>query len=185
MPIIPISGSAAPRGALVPIGTFVSDGTTAGTTFNNIPQGYRDLMLVVNGGATRAVANDHMLIAFNTNTSSNYSYTYLTGDGSATAASRSSGGAFAVMFNCLTGLYSPANFMGSGVAHFPNYSNTTTYKNMISKCGVDNNGSGQTTLTTNTFTLNTVAITNLYCITYTNMIPTTTLTLYGVRSVGQ
>lgn len=185
MPIIPLSGSAVARGALVPLGTFIADGTSAGTTFSNIPQGYQDLMLVVNGGGSRAVNNDHMLIAFNTNTSLNYSYTYLTGDGATTAAARGTAAGFAVMFNCLTGTYSPAGYMGAGVAYFPSYSNTTTYKNMLSRCGVDMNGQGQTTTTANVFTLNTSAITNLYCITYTNLVATSTITLYGVRSVNQ
>lgn len=185
MPIFTAASAGTEHGAIVPIGKYVSDGTSAGTTFVNIPQGYQDLMLVVSGRGTRAVNNDHILIAVNVDTSLNYSYTYLTTDGSTTSSARGTAGGFGVMFACLGGLNSTTGVFGSGVTLIPNYSNSSTYKTMLSKCGVDNNGSGQIMYTANMYKANTNPITSLYCVTYTNLVAGSTITLYGVRSVGQ
>ena len=179
------SASSSTKGSLVALGHYVADGTSAGTTFSNIPQTYQDLMLVVNGIGTRSVANDHLLMAVNTDTSSNYSYTYLQADASAASSARGTAGAFAVMFNCLSGTLSPAGIYGSGITHILDYTNTNKFKTMFSRGCVDLNTSGFTTITTNLYRANTNSITNLYCITYTNLLPGSTMTLYGVRSIGQ
>jgi hypothetical protein len=179
------SASSSTKGSLVALGHYVADGNSAGTTFSNIPQTYQDLMLVLNGGGTRAVANDHLLMAINTDTSSNYSYTYIQADGSAASSVRGTAGAFAVLFNCYSGSLSTVGTYGSGILHILDYTNTNKFKTILGKAGIDLNTSGYLTSTVNLYKANTNSITNLYCITYTNLLPGSTLTLYGVRSVGQ
>jgi hypothetical protein len=185
MPVFTAASAGTEHGAIIPIGKYVSDGTSAGTTFTSIPQGYQDLMLVVSGRGTRVVNNDHILIAVNVDTSSNYSYTYLTTDGSTASSARATAQGFGVMFSCLAGLNSTPGVFGSGVTFIPNYASTSTYKTILSKSGVDNNGNGQLTYGVNLYKANTNAVTSLYCVTYTNLVAGSTITLYGIRSVGQ
>jgi hypothetical protein len=78
-----------------------------------------------------------------------------------------------------------ANVYGIVIVDILDYTNTNKFKTILGKAGIDLNTSGYLTSTVNLYRANTNSVTNLYCITYTNLLPGSTMTLYGVRSVGQ
>jgi hypothetical protein len=105
-------------------------GTAAASiTFSSIPQGYTDLVLVSN---PKVSSNQEAIqVQFNTDTSSgstNYSFTQLYGDGSSAASSRSSNGSSIYLSNGTS-----ASNYGAGIFNIMNYSNTTTYKNVLGR----------------------------------------------------
>ena len=186
MPVsIAASASSTSKGSVVQLARWVSDGSTAGTTFTNIPNTYRDLMIVANGRTTRAVADDHMLIALNTNTSLNYSYTYMRTDGTSLVSARGIDGAFVTAFGCYSGSLAPTGVMGSGTLHLFNYANSSAYKGVLTKGSADLGSSGYMTLSHNLFKGNTDSINNLYCITYNNLVAGSSITLYGIKGLNQ
>jgi hypothetical protein len=143
-------------------------------------------MLVHTGATTRAVTNDHLLLAINTDTSANYSYTTLFGDGNSMQSTSSTGQGFAVVFGTFSGTLAAApHSFGMGITHILNYTNTSFYKTMVSRTGTDTNGAGIAMNVSNFYKGTTNAVSNLYCVTYTNFVAGSTLSLYGVRSVGQ
>lgn len=118
-------------------------------TFSSIPQTYTDLVIVVTGRGTGANTIDSTLSYFNSNTgTNNYSNTFLYGDGASTYGQRNSNSVY-FSFGPHPGGNATANVFGAEVLHVLNYSNTTTFKTIISRSSADIGGSGQTWLTTN------------------------------------
>jgi hypothetical protein len=114
-----------------PIATQTLSTSAPSVTFSSIPQGYTDLIIVVNGlVSTNASA---AWLGFNNDTSTLYSSTRLTGSGSVAASSRFTdrtnsnnwyGGSAA-------GLSSTNN--NTVTVQIQNYSNSTTFKTWMSK----------------------------------------------------
>ena len=108
-----------------PIATTTLGSAAASITFSTISGAYTDLVLIMNGKNT--VAFDNWRLTLNNDTGSNYSYTYLLGNGSAASSGRGSNA---------TPMYIggiPSSDFGTNIAHINNYSNTTTYKTVISR----------------------------------------------------
>jgi hypothetical protein len=63
--------------------------SASSVTFSNIPQGYGDLVLVMNGGGTSGQGNNHLYFNSDT-TTGNYSYVRMLGTGSATSSAAAS-----------------------------------------------------------------------------------------------
>jgi hypothetical protein len=181
MPIIPISGSAVGKGALVPIG--YAKLTTAGSfSFTNIPQTYQDLMLVINAQSDYPFLSAGFSMQFNGDGGTNYSYAYLQGDGANPSAARTSSSAITIDVGVPGSLAAPYVF-GSVINHFLNYK-SSTFKTVLSRASQDMNGSGLTRLSANLWR-NTSAITSIIGFTSGSFIPSSTATLYGVRSINQ
>ena len=118
-----------------PIATNTLGSAAASVTFSSIPQGYTDLVLVIAGINSSGGSDACVLQLGNSSidTATNYSTTYLYGVGSGSGSS---------------GRQSNANFIQpdrsnsanqtSSVLQIQNYSNSTTYKTVISR---SNNGS--------------------------------------------
>jgi len=105
-----------------PIASQTLSSAAASVTFSSIPQGYTDLVLVVS-----AVAGGGSLrVELNADSGANYSRTFLVGDGSSATSGRSSS---ASLFYFTAGTTNPS----ATIAHFMNYSNTTTFKTIISR----------------------------------------------------
>lgn len=104
-------------------------------TFSSIPSTFTDLVLVCNGGVTIAAANAHL--RFNSDTGSNYSDTNITGTGSAASSGRSTS-----QTSCILNSYGyPENDMNwNCIVHIMDYSNTTTYKTLLSRSNQADNG---------------------------------------------
>lgn len=109
-----------------PLESIVLTSSTSSLTFSNISQNYQDLVIV--GGAISSSDISYNL-QFNGDTSSNYSTTYLLGSGSAASSGRLSNGT-KIEANGRTGT-------NGGVVkiNINNYSNTTTYKTVLSGGG--------------------------------------------------
>lgn len=112
-----------------PISTQTLGSDSASVTFSSIPSTYTDLILVGSYGGT----NTSSVMGFRCNSDSgtNYSGTNLDGTGSTAQSHRSSNttygfvtfdiGVSSTVGNCIS------------VTHFMNYSNTTTYKTVLSR----------------------------------------------------
>jgi len=94
---------------------------TATVTFNSIPQGYTDLVIVA-----QVLGNSSTNLKFriNNDTTSNYSGTYIFGTGSSAGSGRVSNQTSALAYG--SGITN-----GSFILQFMNYSNTTTNKTVL------------------------------------------------------
>ena len=116
-----------------PIARTVLTTTTTSLTFSSISGSYTDLVLVMSASEASNAFN----IELNSDTSSNYSRTRLLGDGS-TATSGRTANTTNIPINYLGG----TNNFSTTLVHFMNYSNTTTYKTVLSRSGSGDTGTG-------------------------------------------
>lgn len=112
----------------VPIASQTLTGA-ATITFTSIPQNFTDLILVSSAKNSSGSAGTYQ-ITINSDSGSNYSATYLLGNGTAASSGRFTN-------NTVAYLSRSANPAGSefspGIVQFMNYSNTTTYKTILSR----------------------------------------------------
>lgn len=153
-----------------PIATTTVSGTsTSSITFNSF-SGYTDLV-IVNSGTFNSGENGYYL-QFNGDTNSNYSTTYLYGNGSSAASVRASGASINAGRMSTT--------FGVGITHVMNYSNSTTYKTVLTR------GNSSDIVNANVgLWRSTNAITSLTCsvpagISY--FVAGTTFTIYGIKA---
>jgi hypothetical protein len=171
-------------GAMVPIAQVTSSGSTSQLFFDNIPQTFQDLVLIGSTRTAAAVTVASVYILINNNQATNRSVTVLSGNGSAASSSRFSGSTF--MFSAtLPGASSTAGIFNAFNAHILNYTNTTTFKTVLTRNASDLNGSGVTELTANLLQ-STAAVTSVNVINdgFNNFAAGSTVTLYGIRAVS-
>lgn len=184
MPIIPISGSAVGKGALVPIGRVLITGTaTSEISFANIPQIYQDLLLQI-----EATASNFAYPYFYTNTYSTPapSWTRIYGNGASAISDRVTQGSSGNVANYGYVTLSPT-CPTSAEINFFNYRSTTQNKTILARGGSDQIGSGTVTATVMN-TNSALPITSMNIATFVANSyygVGTTFTLYGVRGVGQ
>lgn len=106
-----------------PIATTTLGSAAASYTFSSISGSYTDLVLI-HAGTADAARDIYMY--FNGDTGSNYSRTYVYGDGSTAGSARQTSVA-SILWN-----YQNTS-QSTGIAHIMNYSNTTTYKTVLSR----------------------------------------------------
>jgi len=184
MPIIPVSGSATARGALVPIGRVAITGTaTSEISFTNIPQIYQDLQLVIEATATNFA---FPYIYFNTYSSPAPSWTRIWGNGSITTSDRVTQGTSGNVGNYSYQTLSPTAPTNAEV-NILNYRSTVQNKSILARGSSDQIGSGTVSLTVmNTSSLLPVVSMNIATFVAGSFYGLgTTFTLYGVRSVNQ
>ena len=161
-----------------PIATQTLSSTSASVTFSSIPSTYTDLVLVCNIGIS--VSGQTVQTIFNGDTGSNYSFTELAGDGST-----SSSGRLSSRTNIYSGLaVAPSTDLSCTlVFNINNYSNTTTYKVLISRESTNGAGTYQGVNTVVGLWRSTAAI---YEINFTpstgDFIVGSTFTLYGIKA---
>jgi len=161
-----------------PIATNTLSSTATSVTFSSIPGTYKDLVIVMSVGKGLAYSTS---IQFNSVTTSTYSRTRLSGDGS-TATSARITTADGYQYMALSS-YGNGTTLGteSVIVNIMNYSNTTTYKTVLSRTngpsGLDANvGLWQST----------AAITSIKIVpdidgtTRTSFLIGSTFTLYGI-----
>jgi len=131
--------------------------------------GYTDLVLVING--TIASPGNYAL-RFNSDTGSNYSDTVLFGNGSTPGSNRRSSQTLGYIGNGST-------VIATNTAHIMNYSNTTTFKTILSRSNsTDQRVESRVVLWRNTNAITSVIVTA----DGQNMSIGTTLSLYGIAS---
>jgi hypothetical protein len=125
------------QGAMVPIAHVIANGTSSNMNFLNIPQIYRDLVLVINATSSSAQSG---AILFNYSSFGTYSATYTRGTGSASTSNRvTSSGAGPLLSNVSYNSTIPL----SSVINIQNYSGTNTFKTYLARTSSEINGSGE------------------------------------------
>jgi hypothetical protein len=165
-----------------PIATYTSNGAQNPITFLSIPQTYTDLVLVINGRATGSTGEDSTLAYVNINTgTNNYSTTNYYSTGASVVSNRTTNQVY-FGFGTHPGGTATANIFGTEVYHFLNYTNTTTFKTVLSQSSADLNGAGSTYMTASLWR-QTAAINRLdMYVSGPYWASGSTLTLYGVKA---
>lgn len=176
----------------IPIATYtVTSGSPTSYTFTSIPQTYTDLILVASYAGYYAT-NDRSQLGVqvgngSVNTGINYSYTYVIGNGTTASSGRDgSGGSIIQALNVLYPL-GPSSSVQQNftIINFQDYSNTTTYKTMLSRTTNMNSSNNtpsvnaQVNLWRGTSAINTIKIKDYNELYYFH--PGTTFTLYGIN----
>ena len=118
------------------ITTNTLSSAAATVTFSSIPATYTDLIIVSSAANTGGNANG-LAMQFNSDTATNYSKTYLYGDTTSVVSGR---GTSQTNISISNMPISSTGVFGAGVANIQNYSNTTTYKTIVSRGGGANTG---------------------------------------------
>lgn len=110
-----------------PISTQTLGVAATSITFSSIPQTYTDLVLVT---STNTSSNTQTAYRLNGDTATNYSDTRLSGDGTSALSTRASSDTLGRL-----DWYGGADSTGRNtiVSHFFNYTNTTTFKTVVSR----------------------------------------------------
>lgn len=158
-----------------PIATQTLGSATASVTFSSISSAYTDLVVVVSGNTSGDLDVQMQLGNGSVDTGSNYSVTFLYGTGSAAGSSRSS----SQTIIGLGGIYNSGSGIGTNIASINNYSNSTTYKTVLTRA--NNGGLVQTRvgLWRSTAAINTIKLLVESSGTFNTG---TTLTLYGIAA---
>jgi hypothetical protein len=185
------NAAGAAHGALIPIAhSVVTNTTTNDITFTNIPQTFRDLMCVFYGRRTDTATTSTVFMT-------GYSLPVVGSPLSTTLFESDGATVYAARYSTQSGIYAgivpadsaPTGVFGTVVGHFLNYASTTTYKTSLYRSAADING-GQYTRASTRVGLNqqTAAIERINVTTFNGSVffaPGTTVTLYGIRGVGQ
>jgi hypothetical protein len=115
-----------------PIATQTLGSDVSSVTFTSIPQTYTDLMLVFAARSAVSLGSDFLFCQPNNDTGTTKSNTNLNGNGSTATSFRTSNDAY-MSIGVIAGATATANVYGASIAHFMNYSNTTTNKTVISR----------------------------------------------------
>jgi hypothetical protein len=160
-----------------PIATTTLGSATQFVTFSSIGSSYTDLILVVNAAGA---STQDMYCQINSDSGSNYSKTILFGNGSTAGSARTSNDTLAMVDYYGT----PDSTLGNSVQiiQFMNYSNTSTYKSILSR---SSRASGGTDAIVNLWR-STSAITSVQLRLGSsggaNFLTGSTFTLYGILS---
>jgi hypothetical protein len=193
MPIPAAASAGATHGAVVPIASSLLNSVTSTVYFGNIPQVYQDLMLVMTMRSDNTAFFGQVSYSIYLNGASgtaNFSGTDLTFTPSTQFGSRrtTSTPTYGYQTSGVIPTYGssgPNSFAGC-VINILNYANSTTYKTALMKIGGDTGGtvsSGSAVVAG--LWANTSPITSLLIGPYGNFAPGSTVSLYGIRSVGQ
>lgn len=158
------------------IATTTTTSSVSDVTFSSIPNTYTDLVLIINAKFSTATDLDAQL---NGDTGSNYSVTRVWGTGSTAATSRNTSATFMRLDNYG---YPDTTFAGINITYINNYSNTTTYKTVLSRADNVNNGNNMAVnLWRNTNAINSIKLFPAASTGYT-ISSGSTFTLYGIKA---
>jgi hypothetical protein len=195
MPIIPLSGSAVARGALVPIASgVVTNTTTQSFDFNNIPQIYQDLRLVINMriAIPSTIVSEAQFLYYNVNQfgfgDTNYSQQDMYSNSASVLAQDQSNPARIRAMQSSLGQQTIPNTFGTAIYDILNYANPNVFKQTLIQCVGDRTGSGFVYESANLWR-RTAALTQISIFTESGGVAYleigTSATLYGVRSINQ
>jgi len=158
------------------IRTQTLDTAVADVFFTSIPQTYTDFVLVMVGGCT---INAGIGYRFNSDNTTNYSVTFLEGNGSAASSNRYSNQTFMrIGFNPTwsSGLF------GTAISHIQDYTNTTTYKTVLSRINDMTNGALGASAGVWRKTPEALSSINIMTSNGTTFLVGSTFTLYGIKA---
>ncbi len=156
-----------------PIASQTLSAAAPSVTFSSIPQGYTDLVVVVNAICASG-STDVTSLQYNGDTSSGlYSSTRLVGNGSTINSDRQTGANFIA-----AGLIN-STVRNSDIYQIQNYSNATTFKSCIARAGVADNQTRVTVgLWRNTNAITSLTISHASSINFSSG---STFSLYGIQ----
>jgi hypothetical protein len=160
-----------------PIASQTLGSAAATVTFSSIPQNYTDLILVVDAGMSSGAGYPSFQLNGDT-TDTNYSSTYIRGDGTDVASGRYSGASG--KYNILVDIKktTPAAYI---IINFQNYSNSATYKTVLSRMGDTASGTAATVaMWRDTNAINRITLKE--ATGGANWVTGSTFTLYGVTA---
>jgi len=158
-----------------PIATQTLGSAAASVTFSSIPQGYTDLILVCN--IAQSSGNNSLRYRFNGDTGSNYSDTYLTGNGTTAASGRDTSQTSGTSY--VTG---STTIETSYILQFMNYSNSTTYKTVLSRSNRANSEvAADVGLWRSTSAINSISLAMGGSFPTNNFATGSTFSLYGIQ----
>ena len=163
--------------ALFPLANYTfANSTTASISITSIDQTYKDLILIINGGAT--VTGDNIRYTFNSDSGANYSGAYLTTNGTGSTATTYSASAYGLLFSSGNYTTSTTNFTTIEM-NIKDYTNTNLNKIVLS---TDNNGEARSEIIASRWASSS-AITSmqLTCPGTLRFTTGTTVCLYGVK----
>ena len=108
----------------------VGSGGVGTVTFNNVPQTFTDLKLVVSSRSTTAAVYQNLDVNFNGNSASTFSSTRLRGTGSTTYSDRYTSASILVGFEINDAANATANTFSSIEYYIPNYT-SSNFKQVI------------------------------------------------------
>jgi hypothetical protein len=157
------------------IATTTLGSNAANITFSSISSAYTDLVIILNGAFTTA---ETIGVQFNSDTGSNYSSTILAGSGSSASSGRNTN---QTGLTVGTNGYWTTSIIANSILNIQNYSNTTTYKTILSR---SNNASvgldAIVGLWRNTAAINAIKLYGFY--SGHSFITGTTATIYGIKA---
>ena len=159
------------------IATTTANGSVSDISFTSISGSYTDLILVIAAKVGSGSYNIRWRV--NSDTGTNYSYTTLSGTGSSASSSKynNQSSPFLNDYGYLDTTW--ANM----IAHFMNYSNTTTYKTVVSRSNNANNGTAAVVgLWRSTSAITSIDLTCIFGATTANFSAGSTFTLYGIKA---
>ena len=125
--------------AMQPIYTqTVGSGGAISVGFNNIPQTFTDLKVVVSARSTQAGTNKFITYYFNATQGTSYSSRRLTGDGSSAASSAQANDSSIYINSSLPAASITANTFGNLEIYIPNYT-SSNFKQVIIDAVLENN----------------------------------------------
>jgi hypothetical protein len=163
-----------------PLATNTLGTAVSSVTFSSISGSYTDLVLVMNAGQTSPSVNSTRVRVGNgsVDTGSNYSQTVLAGNGSSVISTRQSNISYLDLdYYAAPGISGDYNII---LAHFMNYSNTTTNKTILHRADKATNGTDAiVSLWRSTAAIDTI---QLFTATGNTWVVGSTFTLYGIAS---
>ena len=180
MPIKPMTSSAAAmHGAVVPIAYATGDGTNYQFNFGNIPQTYQDLQIIMFGNETSGTNNPYITLNGDY-TANSGSITRLSGNGTSATSTRRSSDSVVYLNNPLA---NSSTIQASWKIDILNY-RSSAYKTILWRFAQDLNGSGTTELTVGLKQL-TAPVSSIFLQMGSALSASSTVALYGIRTVGQ
>jgi hypothetical protein len=169
------------QGALVPIGQVISTGASASMTFTNIPQGYRDLKLIVNGRSSHSGSTSFSIYLNNTGFTG-WSETRFFANNTTITTDRLTQSSPTYGFILETGWTSTAAgvFSCAEIDIF-NYSSSSTFKSTFGRNAFEQGTTGITEMNVATWA-NNAAVNSVDVATNGTWVGGSTATLYGVKA---
>lgn len=163
--------------AIQPIYTQTASGSSSTIVFNNIPQTFTDLKLVISARLTDAGNFGSMYLRFNGNSSALYSTTYAMGYGGVYSGRSSNAGAIETFYSSASG--ATANTYSSNEIYLPNYTSSNFKQVNIDSVQENNHASESVNTLDAGLFRSTSAVTSLTIISgvFTSA---STFTLYGI-----
>ena len=155
-----------------PIATYTATTNVSSFDFTSISGTYTDLVIVASL-KNNTGAGYNLYMRFNSDSGSNYSTTELYGTGSAAGSGRGSNQTIA------QAIKSDNSNFSTSVVSIQNYSNSTTYKTLISRTNPSSATSAYVTLWRSTAAITSI---NFSAESPSSIVSGSTVTLYGIKA---